>query len=496
MKFAKLCGSFCWLLAVSSLSIAQGLPSAVTNPSFEIADEKTNTKLLGWRTVGDGPVVQIDDTVKNSGKQSVQILRKEGAQFGGIVQTVDATPYRGKPIVLKAALRYDGQVDGTIGLWLRADGASPANAPMVSSYQNPPSNDARWIERRAMMLVPEETKELVFGAVNGASGQLWVDDIELVNLDAAALAQPPSEVAARYLHEAISKTREIALNADKVDWEKTQRLAMRMAAGAISSQDAYPAVSFVLSQLGDRHSHLIPPTDATRRRAETRVDNFLIASERLDRFGYLSIPGFAGLNQKRATAFVDDIRQRISTLASGDTCGWIIDLRTNTGGNMWPMIAGLAPLIGEGLAGFFESPKAKNEWRVGSNGDAMIGQSRTSGSSPASFIDGGKASVAVLTGPRTASSGEAVAVAFRGRPNTRTFGSPTAGLSTANTTVAMSDGAVLAIMVSVYVDRTGAKYGGKLIPDEAVEGSAKHPSEDPVVKAATKWLSSGAACQK
>jgi C-terminal processing protease CtpA/Prc len=193
---------------------------------------------------------------------------------------------------------------------------------------------------------------------------------------------------------------------------------------------------------------------------------------------------------------VDDIRQRISTLASGNTCGWIVDLRNNTGGNMWPMIAGLSPLIGEGLAGVFESPKAKNEWRVGVNGEAIIGQLKTSGSSPASFVDGGKARVAVLTGQATASSGEAVAVAFRGRPNTRAFGTPTAGLTTANTTVAMSDGALLAIAVSVYVDRTGVKYGGKLNPDELVEGTAKLLADDPVVKAAAKWLNDGAACQK
>ena len=496
MKFAKWCVHLCCFLAVSSAAVAQERPSAVANPSFEIADEKTNTKLLGWRTVGDGPVVQIDEIVKNTGKQSPQILRKEGSRFGGIAQSVDATSSRGKAIVLKAALRYDGQVDGTIGLWLRADGASPINAPLVNSYQNPPSNDGRWVERRTMMLVPEETKQLVFGAVNGGSGRLWVDDIALVDLEAVELAQPPSEAAAKYLNEAISKTREIALNADKVDWEKTQKIATSMAAGAINPQDTYPAVSFMLSQLGDRHSHLIPVTEVTRLKAETRVDNFSIASERLDGLGYLSIPGYVGGNQERVTAFVDDIRQRISTMASGKTCGWIVDLRNNTGGNMWPMIAGLSPLIGEGLAGAFESSKAKNEWRVGPNGDTLIGQAKTSGSSPASFVDGGKARVAVLIGPGTASSGEAIAVAFRGRPNTRSFGTPTAGLTTANTTVAMSDGAMLAITVSVYVDRTGAKYGGRMNPDELVEGTAKTVADDPVVKAASRWLNDGAGCQK
>ena len=36
---------------------------------------------------------------------------------------------------------------------------------------------------------------------------------------------------------------------------------------------------------------------------------------------------------------------------------WIIDLRENWGGDMYPMIAGLAPIIGEGTYGYFVLPK-------------------------------------------------------------------------------------------------------------------------------------------
>ena len=36
--------------------------------------------------------------------------------------------------------------------------------------------------------------------------------------------------------------------------------------------------------------------------------------------------------------------------------GWIVDLRGNTGGNMWPMVAGVGPVLGNGVAGFFVPP--------------------------------------------------------------------------------------------------------------------------------------------
>ena len=42
--------------------------------------------------------------------------------------------------------------------------------------------------------------------------------------------------------------------------------------------------------------------------------------------------------------------------------GWIVDLRHNRGGNMWPMVAGLGPLLGEGRAGAFVDPDGGATW--------------------------------------------------------------------------------------------------------------------------------------
>lgn len=66
MKFAKWCVHISCLLSICSVAIAQERPGVVTNPSFEIADDKSSTKLLGWRTGGDGPLIQIDESVKNT----------------------------------------------------------------------------------------------------------------------------------------------------------------------------------------------------------------------------------------------------------------------------------------------------------------------------------------------------------------------------------------------------------------------------------------------
>ena len=100
--------------------------------------------------------------------------------------------------------------------------------------------------------------------------------------------------------------------------------------------------------------------------------------------------------------------------------------------------------------------------------------------------------IAVLTGEWTASSGEAIVVAFRGRPNSRSFGVATAGASTANQTYPLGDGAFLFLTVADFADRKGVLYGGPIEPDQVVGAMAD--GEDPTLAEATSWLATTADC--
>jgi hypothetical protein len=94
--------------------------------------------------------------------------------------------------------------------------------------------------------------------------------------------------------------------------------------------------------------------------------------------------------------------------------------------------------------------------------------------------------VAVLTGPSTGSAGEAVLIAFKGRPDTRVFGRSTAGFATGNDGFTFSDGALLLLTMANDVDRTGVVYRNAPIPpDQAVAETA---GSDAAALAATAWL--------
>ncbi|QAY77262.1 S41 family peptidase [Sphingosinicella sp. BN140058] len=149
-------------------------------------------------------------------------------------------------------------------------------------------------------------------------------------------------------------------------------------------------------------------------------------------------------------------------------CGWLVDLRDNGGGNMWPMLKGLDPLLGTAPFGHFVlSANATMPW-VRAFGNIFPSKETFDAAPPAFKLAHADAPLAILFGPNTASSGEMTAIALLGRARVRTFGAPTAGFTTANETSPLGDGAVLVITTMTVRDRTGKNYAGPIVPDDRV----------------------------
>lgn len=169
------------------------------------------------------------------------------------------------------------------------------------------------------------------------------------------------------------------------------------------------------------------------------------------------------------------LRDSIQAQADRARCGWIVDLRHNTGGNMWPMLAGLAPVLrtssaDEEVLGMFTRAEGRDRWVLKPD-SLWAGERRI----PVTVAKWGDARVtglpvAVLVGHETASSGEAVALAFRGRARSRSFGGATAGFSTANQLTQLVDGTALLLTGALMADRKGVGDGHPITPDVDVHG--------------------------
>lgn len=215
--------------------------------------------------------------------------------------------------------------------------------------------------------------------------------------------------------------------------------------------------------------------------------------------GRLLVPGVGlvtlpecGLNPALpgGSSYQEEVRRLLLSLAGRGAERWVLDLRLNLGGNMWPMLAGVGPLAATGELGAFVRGQERWPWRY-ADGAASIGDEilcQTEG--PVLPALAGNVPVAVLTSPLTASSGEIIALSFLGRPGTRLFGEATRGLTTSNSLYELSDGAALLVTTAHDADRSGRVFSGPIEPEVPIgtNWAEVQTTADPVLNAALAWL--------
>jgi carboxyl-terminal processing protease len=236
------------------------------------------------------------------------------------------------------------------------------------------------------------------------------------------------------------------------------------------------------------------PRGRGRPRAATlQAAAFPIASMPLGRqlergLGYLELPAIVG-SAEQVQEYAATAQRVIRKLDRRGVDGWVVDLRRNTGGNMWPMLAGVGPIVGAGELGAFVFPEAQEPWTYRA-GQALLGAYVLAQVEQPYDLRRQLPPVAVLTSRLTSSSGELTSLAFKGRVRARNFGEPTAGVPTANDATELPDGAMLCLTVALGADRTGRTYDDPIVPDQhiAADWTLYGSMSDPVLQAAVGWL--------
>jgi hypothetical protein len=294
--------------------------------------------------------------------------------------------------------------------------------------------------------------------------------------------------ARAYLDHAIALFRQQHINSAKTDWPALTAKAYAAAAGAKTTGDTYPAIRLIIKELGEKHTFFIEPDQAkataTGKASGQALPQQLLLPEAVrlaNGIGLVRLFGFMG-SPEQATLYAQTGISEINQLKAGGVCKFVLDLRPDTGGNMYPMITAVGGLLDEGLLGTFENTQGKFTPWVLRNGIATIGPIADSQPKPTAELKNALP-VAVLLGPQTSSAGEFTAMSFIGRAKTRSFGSATSGYVTANQPTPLSDGAVIVMTGAWGFDRTGRKYLDAIQPDEVTGAGG------PALGAAIKWLS-------
>lgn len=213
-----------------------------------------------------------------------------------------------------------------------------------------------------------------------------------------------------------------------------------------------------------------------------------------DDYGYIFIPGMLMLDatkkelDERAQLMYDAI---LEANESHDIKGWIIDLRYNIGGNANVMIAGLYHLLGDNTTYLFlDVDKNLKTW-TGFDKGTYYHNNEVKIETEIRSKPNIEVPVALIISPATASAGEDVILAFRGRKHIMVVGEETYGYTTANDLFDLPFGNTIAITLSYATDRS-AKYTKTIVPDVEIvkEANFEDLTRDKNVIGAIKYIES------
>lgn len=279
-----------------------------------------------------------------------------------------------------------------------------------------------------------------------------------------------------FVKDMISTYKNESINRNHIDWQNFEREVLK---SLKISQDS--AIATALKLNNNPHSYFISKKKLYQINSVNALSSCTLHQaidlKKFEGFGYIKLKGFfnnpydQGHDKDNSTAYIKKIHQTIAKLDQPGLKGWIIDLRYNYGGDMWPMLIALSPFFEEGNLGFFQIETKKQDWSFKNNIIYLDNQSQNervySGKSLYRAVKQ-KTKVAVLINHQTKSSGEAVAIALRTLKNVKFFGAKTRGFATSNHSFNFGSRGTLVLTTGFMHDYKGLKFDDGINPDLTV----------------------------
>jgi len=303
------------------------------------------------------------------------------------------------------------------------------------------------------------------------------------NSNIFAQIKQPNKQTKQLIKEIRKTLKKESMAREKVDWKRLDdNLKSIDFSGkhAFDKEKVYPVFIKALQDAGYHHSLFFSKftSDELNKLNEKEVSS---TSKYLgNNIGYIKIPYCMTFDSEKDRVFADTLIKQIQILDEHFIDKWIIDLRDNTGGNRWPMLAGLIPIIGDGLIGY----------NIISNKYIPIiikkGLINYNTLETIHYITKKPfKKIAVIINEHTASSGEMVAIAVLGFEMTKSFGKESGGYTTINSTKVFKDGTQLFLETGNSADRNRRTYFPSIKPDFPLSNKM---SEEETIQSVKNWL--------
>lgn len=420
------------------------------------------------------------DTIHHTGRFGLRMSCKQETNAMGQETVIESTDFRQGYVT--AFMRTDS-MNGKVGLVAVVYN----NKKLRYAYGSEGSevtHNMPWSLIRIPLILEAGANKVTVGCQMSGTGVVWLDDFRVDIREPVTV--PSSKTVQRYVKQFLKYIDKEALYRDSIDFAKFQSTVRGFTSNLGTREESYPILNYAVTLLNDEHSRFFGPKWMSGYSAQSSNGQGFVypSGKMIDGVAHVVVPAFGSMDKLAGRDYADSLQRIIEGLDRAKPEGWIIDVSANSGGNCWPMIAGLGPLIGKDTIGFFFAKgKFGDPWNY-QRGESRIGKSVMCTVKRAYALRETKPKIVVLQGKRTASSGEIVAIAFRGMAGAISMGDRTRGLTTGTTPLRMPDGATLLLATSCYADRNRNVFGSVLIPDKLLR-----PDEDPIAKA-VEWLKS------
>lgn len=215
----------------------------------------------------------------------------------------------------------------------------------------------------------------------------------------------------------------------------------------------------------DKHNYILSPEKyhqmETGTNPEVLINPYPFQGKILEeKYAFVTLSDFLGVDSISSKNYTDSLQRSILWLYNQQPKGWIIDLRNNSGGWIYPMLAGLGPILGPGIKAFeMSGHRVLEEYYFYKDTSAFLLLSDSI------WFFEKHLPIAVLVSEKTGSAGELLTLSFRGNAKTTIIGTPTAGFSTGLKGFMMPDSTQICVTNCIMTDRNKKGDGGRIHPD-------------------------------
>ena len=178
------------LIAGALTAVAPAEPDEPARRHHDFEADPVGAAPAGWfvpaAVARAGTTVTVTDKNPAQGARCVVVEKKGTELFGNLMQSFDATPYRGRRVRLSASVRVRGTGPSSRAqMWMRVDRAGGQIGFFDNMFDRPISS-SRWAEHRIIGDVEPDAQRINVGFMVFGPATAWIDSVSFEVVDAAA----------------------------------------------------------------------------------------------------------------------------------------------------------------------------------------------------------------------------------------------------------------------------------------------------------------------